>query len=218
MSNRALPLVIVSLLACSSPDPSAPWVEAALDPATAMAPGMHTVAFPADDPGPPLYARVTPLMNQIFAHADLVAIPIYRDPACIAPDTDLLRHMHPPGPAGPGAFACPLIIQGSYIIEKDAPLGTFPVRVVATGAAQIWFVARDDFDTATADGDFTMAELLSLDPLRGTATSFHEMLAPRLENHHVVITSRGTFQDGRSFRFNVNHYGDVTRSILIRIG
>jgi hypothetical protein len=218
VSNRSLPLVILAALACSGVDPNEPPTAATADPSAAMAPGMRTVAFPADDPGPPLYTRVTPLLNQIFTDGDLVAIPIYRDPGCIAPDTDLLQHMHPPGPGGPGAFGCPLIIEGSYIIEKDAPLGTFPVRVVATGSAQIWFVARGAFNAVTADGDLTMAELLSLDPLRGTATTFHEMLAPRLDSHHVVITSRGTLPDGRSFRFNVNHFGDVTRSILIRIG
>jgi hypothetical protein len=58
---------------------------------------------------------------------------------------------------------------------------------------------------------------VGLEPLRGTATTFHEMLSPRLDDHHVVITSRGLLHDGRSFRFNLNHLADETQSILIRI-
>ncbi|HEX6134757.1 MAG TPA: hypothetical protein VFZ24_12390 [Longimicrobiales bacterium] len=218
MNTRPLTLVALALLACRNGEPVAPAADAAaLDLSAAAGAGMRVVAFPADDPGPPLYARVTPLMNQIFTDAGLVAIPIYRDPACIPPDTDLLEHLHLPGPAGPGAFGCDLLIEGSYIIEADAPIGTFPVRVVASGPARIWFVERAAFQAATADGTLPMAELVALDPLRGTATTFHEMLAPRLDSHHVVIASAGRLDDGRSFRFDLNHLGDVTKSIHIRI-
>jgi hypothetical protein len=186
-------------------------------PAASRAGGLRVVRFPAEDPGPPLYARVTPLLNQIFVADGMVAIPFYRDPACVPLDTDLMEHLHPPGEHGPGSFACPLLIEGSYTIEADAPLGTFPVRVVASGPAQVWFVPWSDFVTATRDHALTMAELIALEPLRGTAATFHEMLAPRIDSHHVVITSRGTLDDGRTFQFNVNHRGDVTNSILLRI-
>jgi hypothetical protein len=178
---------------------------------------VRTVAFPSQDPGPPLYARVTPLLNQVFVDGGLVAIPFYRDPACVASDVDLLEHIHPPSQDGPGAFGCSLIVEGTYIIEADAPMGTFPIRVQTRGPAQIWFVDLAAFNAASADGNLTMAELLTMEPLRGTATTFNEMLAPRMENHHVVITSHGTLHDGRAFQFNVNHPGDRTQSIMIRI-
>lgn len=234
MRNRLLPCATAALaaiapfavLACAGTDPVVPAAEAAAPGlaahgATALAAsragGLRVVRFPAEDPGPPLYVRVTPLLNQIFVADGMVAIPFYRDPACVPLDVDLLVHLHPPGAHGPGAFGCPLLIEGSYTIETDAPQGTFPVRVVASGPAQVWFVAWSDFEAATADGDLTMAELIALEPLRGTASTFHEMLAPRLDDHHVVITSRGTLDDGRTFQFNVNHRGDVTQSILLRI-
>jgi hypothetical protein len=185
--------------------------------AAGRAGGLRVVRFPAEDPGPPLYARVTPLLNQIFVADGMVAIPFYRDPACVPLDADLLAHMHPPGEHGPGAFACALLVEGSYTIEHDAPQGTFPVRVVASGPAQFWFVPWSDFEAATTDGTLTMAELIALAPLRGTASSFNEMLAPRLDDHHVVITSRGTLPDGRTFQFNVNHRGDVTQSIHLQL-
>ncbi|HSK20382.1 MAG TPA: hypothetical protein VK912_14615 [Longimicrobiales bacterium] len=219
MYMRSIPVLAVALLGCQNVnEPAAPGPEAAeVELSAGMEAALRTVEFPGDDPGPPLYSRVTPLSNQIFADGGWVAIPIYRDPACIPPDADLFAHFHPPGPAGPGAFGCDLLIEGSYIIEADAPLGTFPVRSVAKGAAQVRFVREDDLTAAVADGHLTMAELDALSPLRGTATSFHEMLAPRLHEHHVVITSRGRLEDGRTFVFNVNHRGDTTQSIMIRI-
>jgi hypothetical protein len=216
-----------AVLACaSSTDPVVPVADAAASvapayaaaaPAASRAGGLRVVRFPAEDPGPPLYARVTPLLNQIFVADGMVAIPFYRDPACVPLDVDLLEHIHPPGEHGPGSFACQLLIEGSYTIEPDAPLGTFPVRVVASGPAQFWFVPWSDFNAAAGDGKLTMAELIALEPLRGTASTFNEMLAPRLDDHHVVITSRGMLEDGRTFQFNVNHRGDVTQSMLLRI-
>jgi hypothetical protein len=217
--HRLLILTILVVAACGGE--AEPF--AAVDDATtihmspAVSQGMRTVSFPDEDPGPPLYARVTTLQNQIFHDAGYVAIPFYRDPACVPADFDLFQGLDLPGPGGPGAFGCPLTVTGWFLIEPDAPLGTFPFRAVTTGPTPIWFVAWVDFQSATADGDFTMAELLALNPLRGIATQFHEMLAPRTEDHHVVITSSGQLDDGRRFQFNVNHLGDRTQSILIRI-
>jgi hypothetical protein len=157
------------------------------------------------------------MLNQIFVANGMVAIPFYRDPACVPLDVDLLEHIHPPGEHGPGSFACTLLIEGSYVIEHDAPLGTFPVRVFASGPAQFWFVSWSAFNAATGDGTLTMAELIALDPLRGTASAFSEMLAPRMEDHHVVITGRGKLEDGRTFEFNVNQRGDLAQSIHLSI-
>jgi hypothetical protein len=199
------------------PDDGAAAGAAASSASAIGAGGLRVVRFPDEDPGPPFYARVTPLLNQIFVANGMVAIPFYRDPACVPLDVDLLLPLHPPGEHGPGSFACQLLIHGHFTIEPDAPQGTFPVRVVASGPAQIWFVPRADFDAAAGDGELTMAELVALEPLRGTAASFNEMLAPRIEDHHVVITSRGTLADGRTFEFNVNHRGDATQSIQLRI-
>lgn len=210
----------LALVACSGSGTPA------LQPADPMGPlpalqdragGLRTVTFPADDPGPPFYTRVTTLLNQVFHDGATVAIPVYRDPACIPADFDLLLAFDPPGPGGPGAFACPLLVEGTFLIEPDAPPGTFPVQVMTQGAAQVWFVPLADFQAASADGDFTFGELLALDPLKGHATHFNEMLQPRMDDHRVVITSQGTLEDGRRFLFNVNHPGDRTRTLQIRI-
>ncbi|MFW6202082.1 MAG: hypothetical protein ACOC8B_05860 [Gemmatimonadota bacterium] len=215
-----LALAILSLLACRGEPGGVTAAEhdaAALDLSPNRVAGLRTVEFPDEDPGPPFYARVTTIMNQIFQDGEYVAIPFYRRPDCVPAGFDLLQAFDPPGPDGPGAFGCPLTVEGRFLIEFDAPPGTFPVRVVTSGPTPIWFVPWSDFQAATADGDLTMAELLAMEPLRGRADEFHEMLAPRLEEHHVVIASRGGLEDGRGFRFAVNHRGDSTASITIRI-
>jgi hypothetical protein len=211
--------LILALTACQgAPDPLTDSVDL-LAPAPALEDrgGFRTVAFPADDPGPPLYTRVTTLLNQIFHDGETLAIPLYRDPACIPGDFDLLAGFHFPGADGPGAFGCPLLVEGTFLIEPDAPLGTFPFQVVTRGRAQVWFVPYAAFQAAAADGHFTMDELLALQPLRGQAEHFNEMLTPRMEKHQVVITSQGRLEDGRRFQFNVNHPGDRTRTLQIRI-
>jgi hypothetical protein len=164
--------------------------------------GYRTVHFPPDDPGPPYYARVSTLLNQVSNDGAYAAIPIYRDPACIPADFNLLDAFDPPGP---GAFGCPLLVQGTFLIEPNAPLGTFPAQVVTRGPAQVWSVPWPALQSAIADGNLTMTELQALNPLPGTADSFDEMLKPRFENHHVLITSSGRLTDGRRFTFNVNH-------------
>lgn len=216
----SLPVLALTALACGGESDivTAPSGAVALETSASRAGGVVVVPFPDQDPGPPFYARVTTLMNQIFRADGYVAIPFYREPECVPAEFDLLQAYHFPGPGGPGAFGCPLIVEGHLLIESDAPQGTFPIRVVSNGPAEVWFVEWSAFQAATADGTLTMAELVALEPLRGLAHTFNEMLAPRADDHHVVITSSGTLEDGRTFRFNVNHRGDRTQSILIRIG
>lgn len=217
---RWLPALALAALACGgefdvvTPTPETVTPEVSESPVH----GTVIVSFPEQDPGPPFYARVTTLMNQIFREGGYVAIPFYREPACVPPDFDLLQAYDFPDGQGPGAFGCPLTVTGHFLIESDAPVGTFPIRVVSRGPTPVWFADRADLENAMADGDLTMAELLTLDPLRGTAREFNEMLAPRMDDHHVVITSRGRLDDGRFFQFNVNHRGDRTQSIVLRIG
>jgi hypothetical protein len=216
---RVLIVAALVMTGCrSEPEPFTPLAEEeAFNAAASRAGGLRTVAFPDEDPGPPYYARVSTLLNQILHDGEYVAMPFYREPDCVPADFNLLEAFHFPGPAGPGSFGCNLLVEGRFLIEPGAPPGTFPLQVITSGAAEVWFVSYGDFQNAAADGDFTMAELLALSPMRGVARRFHEMLAPRLENHHVVITSDGELEDGRRFRFNVNHRHDRIQSIQIRI-
>ncbi len=132
---------------------------------------------------------------------------------CIRPDFNLLTLMDVPA-----AFGCPLTIEGFYIIEKDAPLGTFPTIAQSTGnAVPFWFVNREAFEAIAADGVVTIGDISNLSPLKGTATVYKETLRPRLNNHHVQINTKGEMNDGRSFSFHVTHVGDKTTSIGLLI-
>jgi len=174
--------------------------------------------IPSDDPGPPLYARATTILDQLFHVDGWLTVPFYRDPACIPDDFNLLQHYDVPGPAGPGAFACPLRVNGFLLTERDAPLGAFPRHVVLRGdAVPVWFVRWSDFETEAADGVVTFAELDAMTRLSGTATRFRETLNPRAGEHRVSIQAMGMLDDGRAFHFRVLHLEDQTRSIRLRL-
>jgi hypothetical protein len=183
--------------------------------AEAAAAGLVVRSIPAEDPGPPFYARVG---LQLLHQGDLLAIPLYRDPACIPHDFNLLEMFDFPGPTSPGAFACPLTLTGKLMIEPEATLGTFPRRVVLLGdAVRFWFVPLEAFEAAAQDGVVTFPELAALSPMEGTATRYHEDLHPRDGDHRIHIDAEGRMDDGRRFRFHAAHIDDELRSIRIRI-
>lgn len=207
----ALALLTLTLGGCSQDS----------DPLTPSDPGdplIQQVTFPDPDPGPPIFARVTTQRNQIFSDGEYVGIPFYRNPDCVPHDINLLQGLFPPTDEGPGAFGCPMTGSGYYFIEEDAEPGTFPIVSVTQGPVFIWFVSWEAFSAASSDGELTMADLLEMDPLRGEADLFLEVLYPREANHRVELWSRGVLSDGRAFHFNVLHEVDRLSEIFIGIG
>ena len=178
--------------------------------------GLVRRAIPDEDPGPPYYARVG---LQVFDDGEWVAIPFYRPPSCIPADFNLLQFFHFPGPDGPGAFACPLLMSGFLLIEPDAPLGTFPRRVVLEGTdVPVWFIPSAVFAEATVDGGLTVGELEDLQAMHGLARSYHETLHPRADEHLIVIVARGALEDGRTFAFDTVHLRDEIQTLRIAFG
>lgn len=219
--KAALVTALLSPVACvnDTPVPTDTSLAEVAEPLTAQvgSEGLTRKDIPSEDPGPPLYARVTSIQNQFFHTDGWLAIPFYRSPSCVPSDFNLLELFDFPGPGGPGAFACPLLAQGFLLTEADAPLGTFPRQVVLTGdAVPFWFVRWSDFQAEAGDGVVTLAELQALDPMTGVATRYHETLKPREGAHEVVIDGAGPLDDGRQFRFHVTHLEDQTRSIQVR--
>ena len=225
------PLLLLALSGCQDA-PTGPAAEAALEASALEAPAplldqgnsaILRVAFPADDPGPPFYSRVSPrpeLLNQLLTDGTLVAIPFYRDPACVPADFDHFDLFHPPSASGPGAFACPTVVHGVYMIEQDAPFATLPRQVNTQGSAVFWFVDHDEFMALTADGTLPHHRLATeFTSLRtGVASHFNEILRPRVDTgHQVTITARGSLDAGGSVNFGVNHHHDQVVSIRIRL-
>jgi len=185
--------------------------------------GMVRVQFPESDPGIPAYARAFPGLNQFFQNGEWLAIPFYRAPSAIPADFNLMEFFHFPGPNGPGAFATPILIKGFYLIEPDAPRGTFPKVAIATGdAVPIWFVRWSAYQAAMSDGVVTIGDVIAMNPLRGIATKFNEVVKPRItdrpNDHLVVISASGKLADGRTFKFHVTHVGDVSKALRITFG
>lgn len=206
--------------------PTEPTLEGIAPQASALesrAGGVVRVSVPADDPGPPFYTRVSPypeILNQVFTDGRTVAIPVYRNPACIPVDFNLFRMYDPPSASGPGAFGCPVLVEGDYLIEANAPFGQIPFHVNVRGPAQIWFVDHDEFLARTTDGILPWGRLVhDFTSLRiGTADHFNEIHRPRRDpEHHLIISSRGSLADGGRFMFNVNHRGSEIQSIMIRL-
>jgi hypothetical protein len=215
----ALISLLAPLAACSTQTDADPFVMTAEELAL-IADGMVLVNIPEQDPGPPLYARATPILNQFFVTGDQLVIPFFRATSCIPPDFSIIGHFDfPTGPNSPGAFGCDLRVWGRLIIEPGSPLGTFPKLVNVWGASgmEIWVVSWSQFQTAMQTGAVTIEDLEAMNPLKGTASWFHERLKPRAEEHLVVIDASGQMADGRRFSFHVTHIGDETQSISLTI-
>ncbi|GEM_PF-753193 len=203
--------------------PALDTISAEVSALESRAGGVVKVSVPAEDPAPLFYTRVSPYpenLNQVFTDGRTVAIPVYRDPACIPADFNLFQIYDLPSPAGPGAFACPPIVEGEYLIEANAPFGQIPFQVHIRRGGQIWFVDHDEFMARTADGVLPWGRLAGeFTSLRiGMPDHFSELLRPRGEpEHQVIIASRGRLEDGSRFQFNVNHRGSEIRSITIHL-
>lgn len=159
--------------------------------------------FPsAKDPGPPYYARLQ--LGAVIRDGNTVAIPFYRDPACVPPDFNLLNLFD-----APRAFSCGLTVEG-FDIWKNGP---FPIDQAPThsetrglGAVPIWFVDRSEFVQARADAIVTIVELAALPSLRvGYAHVYEETLHPdeaaQVPTKNIVAL--GTLLDGTPFQVHV---------------
>jgi hypothetical protein len=159
--------------------------------------------IPDDSPGIPGYARVE---RPFIYHTDeWAAIVFYRAPACVPVGFNLLDVLDIPG-----AFACPLTVAGFELWDNGPGTDAGPRQTVSSGSAvPVWFVPWTAFQTTTADDILTKSELESLNPLKGVATSFHEVLHPFVPSGttggakvpHLTITASGILPDGRSFQY-----------------
>lgn len=172
------------------------------------------IPFPsAEDPGPPLYMRMTSILNQVYTVDGWVVIAFYREPGCVNEDFNLLELFDVPA-----AFSCNLLTSGFVIKEKDAGPEEFPIIAQSSGnAVPFWFINQADFEAFASDGVVTISELRNSDHLEGMASKFQETLKPNFNDHLVQIKAEGRLSDGRSFRYNVSHVGDETQNIRLRI-
>jgi hypothetical protein len=178
------------------------------------------VTFPGDDPGPPFYAA----LERIFLpHTDeWAAVTFLRQPGCVPDNFNLLDVIDVPG-----AFSCPLTVEG-FAVFKNAPppveLAPIQVNMHGLGAVPIWFVSWAELQAAIADDVLTVPELLTLPSLRiGSAGFYKQTQQPGPErpqgagNGKIQIVAHGSLMNGQSFQFQVRELGVDGVSVLRHI-
>lgn len=175
-------------------------------------PDNRVIHFPDEDPGIPIYARVGPILKQFFIAGDQLVIPFYRNPVCIPDSFNLLNYYDPPV-----AFGCELMVQGRFVIEKDAEEGQFPIMAHTSGTeVPVWIVDWAGFQLLMDEGAVTMVDLEGLDPIKATALQFEEYLSPRINEHQVIIEAEGSVSDtDQDFYFSLTHVGDEIKRIQL---
>lgn len=207
-------LSFILLLSCSSDDADNEFSEYELAKISFESlkdePGNMIVAFPSEDPGIPIYARVGPILNQYFISDDQLIIPFYRMPACIPDTFNLLNYYDPPT-----AFQCDLSVSGRFVIEEDAEAGQFPIMAHTTGTnVPLWIVSWSSFQSAMNEGAVTIRDVENMNPIIANAIEFEEYLSPRMNEHQVIIKAEGTIPDqSQTFTLNLVHKGDEIKRI-----
>jgi hypothetical protein len=113
----------------------------------------------------------------------------------------------------PGAFLCgPPTTDGFSIWETGPFLDPAPyqVKLQGRGAVPVWFLSTEEYVAAVSDGELTIGDLEALNPLKGTASQFNEVLHP-LEVANVtklIVRMKGHLDDGRQFQANSVSVGD----------
>ncbi len=163
--------------------------------------------FPLNSPGVPAYARLELLVPNFDVPNNnrWAAIVFYRDPACVPPDFNLGQFFHPPGPGGPGAYACPLLVEGHEIWDTRPRPGLSPIYVRTRNAVPnlpIWFVAWDELRPILESGQVFIGDITALPSLiRGSAHWYEEALYPNgaAKIPGITLRSEGNLEDGGKF-------------------
>ena len=214
-TETAVALACLSLAACADRAvPTAPDATgtAAIGPVSAI-----TRQFPAEDPGPPLYAILEP---QFVLHTEeWAAIVFVRNPACVPGGFNLLQVVNVPA-----AFGCPVTVSGHVTYKNGVPpIDPAPQHVLmqGNGAVPVWFVAWPELELALADNLLTTVEILAMGSLRvGTASQFEMTQHPGAVrpqgagNGKIELVARGSLLDGTSFSVQVREMGVDQVSVL----
>jgi hypothetical protein len=156
--------------------------------------------FPSQSPGVPAYARLELLIPgfDVPMTPRWSAIVFYRDPACVPPDFDLGRFFHLPGPGGPGAFGCELLVEGHELWANGPGQDAAPMYAFSRNASPnmpVWFVSTAELLPLLDSGAVTIKQLQALPSLRkGVAWHYSESLYPNGSAPSPGITLRA---DGR---------------------
>jgi hypothetical protein len=127
----------------------------------------------------------------------------YRPPGCIPPAFNLHTFFDVPR-----VFGCePMTMDGFAVFENGPGIDPAPLlsRLDGEGEVPIWFVRTHVYEVANADGVITVGELAALNPLRGSARWYSEVLRtdrdPATPGFYFRALARGSLADRRSFSY-----------------
>ena len=181
--------------------------------ASTSTPAQERLLVPEQSLSGPFYARIERAV--ILQTDEWVAIPFYREPACVRAGFNLLNFFDFANI--PGIFFCPLTVSGFELWDDPASdAAPRQSQLQGNGAVPVWFVSVDDFQAALPG--LTMTELLAMPSLmQGVATSFHETLHPLegAQQTMLQIGAAGYLPDGRSFDLQATEAGGGVRNVRI---
>ena len=182
--------------------------------------------FPVDSPGVPAYARLELLIPgfDLPNNDRWAAIVFYRDPGCVPDDFNLGRFLHLPGPGGPGAFGCRLLVEGHEIWQNGPGLDPAPIYVRTRNAVPdlpVWFVGWDELHPLLESGQVFIGDIEALPTLvRVSARWFEEALYPNgsADVPGITLRAEGSLENGGVFSLNW-HYVNLgaEESVSIRL-
>jgi hypothetical protein len=168
--------------------------------------------FPSVSPGIPAYARIhiipdldTGNLGNVPRDEQWVALVFYRDPDCIPVSFDLGEFFDFPGPDGPGAFGCQLLIEGMELWANGPDSDMAPMFTRARNAVPdlpIWFFDRAEFDAELENGSVFINDLTALPSLiRARAFWFEEYLNPPggADDPGLGLRANGRLESGGRF-------------------
>ena len=165
-----------------------------------LMPGAAPAQVRVDSQQLPAYARI------VTGTGEWTPVIFYRPVDCIPENFNLLLFFDPPR-----VFACgPMTVEGFAIWETGPGLDPAPIhsRYRGLGEVPVWFVRTEDYLAARQDGVLTIGDLEALDPVMGHARLFTQVQhpTPPVENSLLIVTAKGTLQDGRSFRLHITQH------------
>lgn len=189
----------------------------------ALGNGPVKLDFPTQSPGIPAYARLELLIPDFDVpnDDDWAAIVFYRNPDCIPSDFDLGQFFHFPGPDGPGAFGCELLIEGSELWANGPEEDPAPVYARSRSAGPdlpVWFVAWPELSALLDNGMVFLDEIEALPSLvRGQAWWFEESLHPNgsAPDPAISLTARGRLETGGRFLLEWHYHASAGEDEVI---
>lgn len=189
----------------------------------ALGNGPVKLEFPTESPGIPAYARLELLIPDFDVpnNDDWAAIVFYRNPDCIPLDFDLGQFFHFPGPEGPGAFGCELLIEGTEFWATGPEEESAPVYVRSRSAVPdlpVWFVAWSELNELFDAGMVYIDEVEALPSLiRGRAFWFEESLHPNgtAPDPAISLAARGQLETGGRFSLEWHYHASADEDIAL---